>query len=149
MSSLAKKESCSALLAVRSPELYENAGSRPVGEPTCSQRRFQVQYPHTFGQSQEGKAMNRYQIASFAAGLLSGAIVGGTIGMLLAPQSGENARQAIVDKVDDIIQAGNQARFERRKELEAQYKEAIRIPLPVDQEASEALTTRGKAQVVS
>ena len=80
--------------------------------------------------------MNKSQVISFAAGLLSGFIVGGTIGTLLAPLSGNDARQAIVDKVNEIIQSGKQARFERRQELEAQYKEAIRIPLPIDQEAS-------------
>lgn len=76
--------------------------------------------------------MNRYQVASFVAGLLSGAVVGGTIGILLAPQSGQDARQTIVNRVDGIIQAGKQARLERHRELEEQYKEAIHIPLPVD-----------------
>jgi gas vesicle protein len=83
--------------------------------------------------------MNRYQVISFAAGLLSGAAVGGLIGTLLAPQSGNDARQAIVDKVNEIVQAGKQARFERRKQLETQYKEAIQIPLPADQKADKAV----------
>ena len=89
--------------------------------------------------------MNKYQVISFAAGLLSGAVVGGLIGTLLAPQSGSDARQTIVDKVNEIIQAGKQARVERRKELETQYKEAIQIPLPTDQEASKALAQTGTA----
>ena len=82
--------------------------------------------------------MDRYQMISFTAGLLSGAVVGGLIGTLLAPQSGNEARKTIIAKVDEIKQAGKQARFERRQKLETQYKEAIRIPLPTDQEVNSA-----------
>jgi gas vesicle protein len=76
--------------------------------------------------------MNKNQAISFVAGLLSGAVVGGMVAMLLAPRSGGDARQAIVDRVNEIIDMGKQARLERHQELEAQYQEAIRIPLPVE-----------------
>jgi gas vesicle protein len=84
--------------------------------------------------------MNRYQVVSFAAGLLSGAVVGGLVGTLLAPQSGNDARKAITDKVNEIIEAGKQARLDRRKELEAQYREAIQIPLSTEQDTAQALS---------
>jgi gas vesicle protein len=78
--------------------------------------------------------MNKHQVISFAAGLLSGAVVGGLVGTLLAPLSGNDARQAIIDKANEIVESGRQARLERHNELTAQYKAAIQIPLPVDQE---------------
>jgi gas vesicle protein len=78
--------------------------------------------------------MSRNQVLSFVAGLFSGAVVGGMVAMLLAPRSGGDARQAIVDKVSEIVSAGKQARLERQKELEAQYQESIRIPLSLPAE---------------
>lgn len=78
--------------------------------------------------------MNKYEALNFVAGLLSGALVGAAAVLLLTPQSGTDIRQTIANKAKEIVEAGKQARIERQQALEAQYKAAIRIPLPLDQE---------------
>ncbi len=77
--------------------------------------------------------MNKQEAIHFALGLASGALVGASVVLVVTPQSGAELRQAMVDKKNELIELGRQARLERRRELEQQYKEAIRIPLPVDQ----------------
>ena len=77
------------------------------------------------------------QILDFIASLLSGAVVGAAVVLLLAPQSGIQTRQQISDQVHEIIDAGKQTIAEKRQELRAEYKTAIRIPVqipvPIDQ----------------
>ena len=70
------------------------------------------------------------QIIGFIGGLLSGAIVGGAIVMLLAPQSGIQTRQSISDTLHEILHAGKQAMADKRQQLRGQYESVIRIPLP-------------------
>ncbi len=79
--------------------------------------------------------MDKNQAVNFVIGLLSGAVVGAGIAVLLAPQSGADVRQSMSDKVNEIVEAGRQARAARRQELESQYREAIRIPLTLEQDA--------------
>lgn len=79
--------------------------------------------------------MDGERVISFIAGLLSGAIVGAAVAILLAPQSGTEIRKGVTDKVNQLIALGRQARSERRQELQAQYTEAIQIPLPPQEEA--------------
>jgi gas vesicle protein len=77
------------------------------------------------------------QIIGFFAGLLSGGIVGAAVVILLAPRSGSETRQALIDKVNDIIDTGKEAVEVRRQELRGQYETAIQIPLaPVEQESA-------------
>lgn len=81
--------------------------------------------------------MKTRQITGFFAGLLSGGIVGAAVIILLAPRSGSDTRQALIDKVNDIIDAGREAVAARRQELRGQYEAAIQIPLaPAEQESA-------------
>jgi gas vesicle protein len=75
--------------------------------------------------------MGAFKFTSFVSGLLSGAIVGAAVGMLLAPQSGTESRRQIGDRYQGIMDAGKQAIAERRQQLRNEYEEAIRIPLPL------------------
>lgn len=44
--------------------------------------------------------------ARFLLGFVAGALTGATIGMLLAPDSGEETRKLIVDKFDEYAKKG-------------------------------------------
>jgi gas vesicle protein len=76
-------------------------------------------------------------VLSFLGGLLSGAIVGAAVVVLLAPQSGVDTRQSIVKKYHEIIDAGRQTILERRQALRGEYQAAIRIPVPITEVESE------------
>ena len=71
------------------------------------------------------------RVLSFIGGLLSGAIVGAAVVILLAPQSGADTRQRIVAKYEEIVDAGRRAILERRQSLRGEYEAAIRIPVPI------------------
>lgn len=62
--------------------------------------------------------MNRF--LSFLAGVFSGALVGATIGILLAPASGEDLRIQIQERATYIQDEVKKAASERRAELEEQ-----------------------------
>ena len=83
--------------------------------------------------------MDTDRILSFIIGLLSGSIVGAAIVVLSAPQSGRDMRQGIVDKYNQVLDAGKQAMTEQRQALETEYKARIQIPLyPPQSERSQA-----------
>jgi len=77
--------------------------------------------------------MDINRVISFISGLLSGALVGAAVVILIAPQSGETTRQSIIDKAREILDAGREAAEARRKQLREEYEASIRIPLPMDQ----------------
>ncbi len=79
--------------------------------------------------------MDINRVISFIIGLLSGALVGAAIVILITPQSGTDTRQSIVDKAHEILDAGREAAEARRKQLRQEYEASIRIPLPMDQAA--------------
>ena len=70
-------------------------------------------------------------VLSFLGGLLGGAIVGAAVVILLAPQSGTDTRQAIVQKYHEIIDSGRQTILEKRQSLRGEYQAAIQIPVPI------------------
>ncbi len=78
--------------------------------------------------------MSIKQVFNFILGLLSGALVGAAAALLFAPLSGSDTRQTITDRIQQIIEAGKQARLERRVALEAEFNTAIRIPLPIEEQ---------------
>ncbi len=63
------------------------------------------------------------KLLSFLLGFLLGALVGVTIAMLLAPEAGEQTRQLMQTRMDQIIEEGKRAAAERRAELETQLEQ--------------------------
>jgi gas vesicle protein len=47
--------------------------------------------------------MNRDQAVSFGIGLLAGALIGGVVALLFAPQSGKETREKIKEKSAEVI----------------------------------------------
>lgn len=66
----------------------------------------------------------------FLEGMVLGAALSAAVVLLLTPQSGAEMRQAIQDRVQDIVDEGRQAAEERRQELTAQFE---RLKEPVAQ----------------
>ena len=50
----------------------------------------------------EKKVMNKDKAIGFGVGLLTGAVIGGVVALLYAPQSGKETRQLIKDKVTNV-----------------------------------------------
>ncbi len=61
-----------------------------------------------------------------ASGFVLGAVLGGTIGLLLAPRSGRQTQTVIKDHINLVLEEGRRAAADRRAELEAQFAEARR-----------------------
>jgi len=66
---------------------------------------------------------------SFISGLLTGAIVGGVLAILLTPTSGENLKTQIRNRAQNIQLEVSKAAAERRAELEKQLA-ALRAAPP-------------------
>lgn len=49
--------------------------------------------------------MNKDQVVGFGIGLLAGAVIGGVIALIYAPQSGEETRQQIKEKTSEVTGA--------------------------------------------
>ena len=49
--------------------------------------------------------MNKDHVIGFGIGLLSGAVIGGVIALLFAPQTGKETRQMIKDKTTEVVDA--------------------------------------------
>ena len=47
--------------------------------------------------------MNKDQCIGFGIGLLTGAVIGGTVALLFAPVSGKETRQLIEDKSTEVV----------------------------------------------
>ena len=62
--------------------------------------------------------MNRF--ISFVSGAIMGVLVGGTLGLLLTPASGEELKRKIQDQTLRIQQEVKTAAQDRRRELEEQ-----------------------------
>ena len=67
---------------------------------------------------------------SFFIGVLSGAIVGAAVAILLAPQSGQELQKQMRTRVQGLIEEGRRAAAARRAELELQL-EAFKRGAPV------------------
>lgn len=69
--------------------------------------------------------MNR--MLSFLLGAVIGGFIGATVGVLLAPTSGEEMRSSLASRVDKIRADVSEAATQRRAELERQLA-ALRTP---------------------
>ncbi|OQA43917.1 MAG: YtxH-like protein [Chloroflexi bacterium ADurb.Bin325] len=67
--------------------------------------------------------------SDFLVGLITGAVVGGVVGLLAAPQSGEDLQSALRERANLVMEEGRRAAAERRAELEAQFAQSKQIPL--------------------
>jgi len=47
--------------------------------------------------------MNKDHAIGFGIGLLSGAVIGGVIALLFAPQTGKETRRMIMDKTSEVV----------------------------------------------
>ena len=63
------------------------------------------------------------------AGLLLGALLGAALVVLFAPQSGEETRRQIRERIEAVLEEGQKAAEERRLQLMAQFEE-LKQPQP-------------------
>jgi len=66
--------------------------------------------------------MDMRKFGNLLFGALLGGLVGGGLGLLLAPASGEQLRKNILGYVDNLKEEINRAADEKRAELEAQLQ---------------------------
>jgi gas vesicle protein len=73
------------------------------------------------------------RMLSFLLGVAGGALVGATLAILLAPDSGENLRGDLRNRVkrfgDELQQAAHQRRAELENQLETLRRPGAEIPL--------------------
>jgi gas vesicle protein len=63
---------------------------------------------------------------SFMAGAMSGAVVGATAALLLAPASGEELRSEAVSRWEEALRESREAMEQTRRELESQFQQMKR-----------------------
>ena len=66
------------------------------------------------------------RLFDFFYGLILGAAVGYTSGLFLTPRAGEENRRLIRQRLNDAIAEGQRAAEARRRELEAELRQAQR-----------------------
>jgi gas vesicle protein len=69
------------------------------------------------------------KVVRFLFGVILGVGVGWVAGMLLAPKSGEDMRQTVRDRLDQIAEEGRTAAEQRVVELRAEF-ETAKSPRP-------------------
>jgi gas vesicle protein len=62
------------------------------------------------------------KVTDFLAGFLLGAVVGGAVGLLLAPYGGTELQQRIQVRFEELVEEGRKAATARQAELEAQLE---------------------------
>ena len=65
---------------------------------------------------------------NFLAGALCGAVVGATVALLLAPESGEELRHDVVARWEEALSEARQAMEDTRQELQAQFEQMQQPP---------------------
>jgi gas vesicle protein len=63
----------------------------------------------------------------FVHGAMWGGVIGAAVGILLAPMSGKQLRQAIKDHTSYVIEEGQRAAEAKRLELEQEFAEMRRV----------------------
>jgi len=67
------------------------------------------------------------KMLDFLGGIVLGAAVGAAVGLLLTPQSGEDLKRQVRERVNLVLEEGRRAAAERRAELEAQFAQAKQV----------------------
>jgi gas vesicle protein len=75
------------------------------------------------------------KIMSFLAGAMSGAVVGATAALLLAPASGEDLRLETRRRYESILAEARQAAADKQAELKAQLEELRKPRRGMEEEA--------------
>jgi len=70
------------------------------------------------------------KVINFLVGLFTGAVVGATVALLLAPDAGSELQKRMRARVEGLIEEGRRAADARQAELEAQL-EAFKRGAPV------------------
>jgi gas vesicle protein len=63
--------------------------------------------------------MNKDSAIGFGIGLLTGAVIGGTLALLFAPKTGEETRQMIKDKASGVMDSVKDAASEASRKGQA------------------------------
>lgn len=63
------------------------------------------------------------KLFSFMAGAICGALVGGATALLLTPNSGEQLRADVRERLDTAMSEARKAMAEKEKELTAQFEQ--------------------------
>ena len=63
------------------------------------------------------------KVLKFLGGMVLGSLIGASMALLFAPDSGENLRKSIQDEVDRVQTEVKQAAIDRRTELEQQLSD--------------------------
>ncbi len=92
--------------------------------------------------------MARNNIESFVNGLLLGGLVGGALGLLFAPQSGEETRKYLVTKADDLSALAHKKQNELRHIIRAEIEKVQDEPEKL-KEVVEAAIDKFKEQHVT
>lgn len=80
------------------------------------------------------------KLLSFLLGMVCGAFVGGVVGLLLAPYSGNELQKRIQEETQTLIQKGQEAATAKRVEMEAQL-EAFKQGQPIILQGPPSSTT--------
>lgn len=70
----------------------------------------------------------------FTLGLALGAGAGAVAAMLLAPQSGKATRTQVKSRIDEMLQAGQDAQRSREKELQEYWEQEVNIKYTDDKD---------------
>ena len=61
------------------------------------------------------------KVMGFIVGAICGAAVGAAVALVFAPAAGEELRQTVTDKWNEVLEEARRAQEETRKELEAEF----------------------------
>jgi gas vesicle protein len=82
----------------------------------------------------------------FGSGLIFGAAIGTAISVLLAPQSGEELKAELADRLEEAKRAGEEAELLETERLKRLYREAVHNPTALTGQFDERKTLLSPAE---